>query len=419
MGPGEAPGGRALAARSTAGTGRVRERAGFLTTPGARANVSAMIVGIQADDLTGACDTGAPFAARGLETVVVVYDGDEPPPSPETAAAVVVIDTESRERPAEEARARARWAGSALRAGPARVLYKKLDSTLRGHVAAEIDGMLDGAGLGMALLAPAFPAQRRTVVDGSVHVDGRPADETPVARDPSFPRTGASVLGLLATGDVRPVASLPLATVRRGPDAVAARIERFGGTGGRVLAADAETDADLSVLADAARRWPPLLAGSAGLATALAGREAPTGHGCDEASLRRPLLVVAGSAHPVTRAQVSRLGRRESLDVLAPPGDDGTADGARRRETVARLAEAARARIERARPGVLLLAGGETAIAVLRALGVGRLRLAGQIEPGLALGTLAGGPYDGLVAITKAGAFGDAETLVRVWEACA
>jgi uncharacterized protein YgbK (DUF1537 family) len=299
------------------------------------------------------------------------------------------------------------------------VIYKKLDSTLRGRVAAELDGMLDGAGLGMALLAPAFPAQHRTVVDGCLHVDGRPAGATAIARDPAFPPTGASVLGLIAAGGVRPVAALPLATVRRGPDAVAAQLDRFGRAGVRVLAADAETDADLSVLAEAARGRPALLAGSAGLATALAGREIPAVSGRRQASLRRPLLVVAGSAHPATRAQLSRLGRREGLDVLAPPGDTGVEDTARRRETVASLAEVTRARVERARPGALLLTGGETAIAVLRALGAGGLRLAAELEPGLALGTLAGGPFDGLVAITKAGGFGDADALVRVWETCA
>jgi uncharacterized protein YgbK (DUF1537 family) len=376
-----------------------------------------MIVGIQADDLTGACDTGAPFAARGLETLVVVHDGDAPPPPPDTAAAVLVIDTESRERPVEEARARARWAGNTLTVGPARALYKKLDSTLRGRVAAELDGMLDGAGLAMALLAPAFPAQHRTVVDGRLHVDGRPAGETAIARDPAFPPTGASVLGLIAAGGVRPVAALPLATVRRGPDAVATQLDRLGRTGVRVMAADAETDADLSVLAEAAQGRPPLLAGSAGLATALAGRETSAGSGRRQASLRRPLLVVAGSAHPVTRAQLSRLGRREGLDVLATPGDKALEDTATRREMVASLANRARARVERARPGALLLTGGETAIAVLRALGAGGLRLAGELEPGLALGALAGGPFDGLVAITKAGGFGDTDALVRIWEA--
>ena len=129
--------------------------------------------------------------------------------------------------------------------------------------------------------------------------------------------------------------------------------------------------------------------------------------------------MVAGSAHPATRAQLSRLSQRAGLDVLAPPERQGVDDPARRRETAARLADAARLRIERGRPGAILLTGGETAIAVLRALGASGLRLAGEIEPGLALGTLAGGPFDGLVVMTKAGGFGDADALGRAWEACA
>src|SRR5262249_32732302 len=139
---------------------RRQRRAGsstlFLTLPGLRANVSAMLVGIQADDLTGACDTGAPFAARGLDTLVIVHDGDDPPSFPAAHPTVLVIDTESRHRPTEDARQRARLSGSVLKTGSRTLLYKKVDSTLRGRVAAEIDGMLNGAGLEMALLSPAF-----------------------------------------------------------------------------------------------------------------------------------------------------------------------------------------------------------------------------------------------------------------------
>jgi uncharacterized protein YgbK (DUF1537 family) len=379
------------------------------------------MVGIQADDLTGACDTGAPFAARGLDTLVVVSDGDGAPSPAAAAAAVLVVDTESRTVPAEEARARARMAGRALRAGPPRLLYKKVDSTLRGHVAAELDGMLDGAGLRAALLAPSFPSQRRVVVDGCLHVDGRPVAASAIARDPAYPPTGGSVPALLVTGGVYPIALVPLLTVRHGADAVAARLDRMLETGGRALAADAESDADLAALADAATGRPALLAGSAGLATALAARLAPpVQHERAPAHdrPRRPLVVVAGSAHPATRAQVERLGSRKGLDVLAPPSDGGADDPARRRETAARLADSLRGRMERSRPGALLLTGGDTAIAVLRVLGATGLRLAGQLEPGLAVGALAGGPFDGLTVMTKAGGFGDADALVRVWEAC-
>src|SRR5262249_37043289 len=173
-------------------------------------------------------------------------DGDDPPSLPSATPAVLVIDTESRQRSSEDARDRARWAGSMLKAGSPGVLYKKVDSTLRGRVALEIDGMLDGTGLETALLPPAFPAQHRAVVDGCLLVESRPADATPMALDPAFPRTGASVLGLLAVDGLRPIAALPLVTVRRGREAVATRLERFAAMGGRVLAADAETALELS-----------------------------------------------------------------------------------------------------------------------------------------------------------------------------
>jgi uncharacterized protein YgbK (DUF1537 family) len=105
--------------------------------------------------------------------------------------------------------------------------------------------------------------------------------------------------------------------------------------------------------------------------------------------------------------------------VVSPSADGGAGDPARRRQIVDRLADAARTRVDRERPGGLLLTGGETAIAVLRALGATGVRLAGQLEPGLALGVLTGGPFDGLAVMTKAGGFGDPDVLVRAWEACA
>jgi uncharacterized protein YgbK (DUF1537 family) len=75
--------------------------------------------------------------------------------------------------------------------------------------------------------------------------------------------------------------------------------------------------------------------------------------------------------------------------------------------------------VERSRPGAVLLTGGETAIAALRALGASGLRLTGELESGVAVGALVGGPFDGLAVVTKAGGFGDPDLLVRLWEASA
>jgi uncharacterized protein YgbK (DUF1537 family) len=367
---------------------------------------AAMQVGVQADDLTGACDTGAVFAARGLPTVVLLPGAPLPTPAPD----ILVLDTESRGRPAPEAGARARSAAARLAgARPAR-LYKKVDSTLRGALAAETAGALAGAGLRSTVLAPALPAQRRTVVDGLLRVDGQPAAATAVARDPGFPPTGDSVLALPGQVGPHPVTLVPLATVRRGPAAVAARLVRVEAS----AVCDAETDADLAVVAAATEGLPTLLAGSAGLATALAARLSggalpPFRHP------RPPLLIVAGSAHPLTRLQVARL-RARGGRALTPPGPDLRPDG-ERAALVRELAEAARREVERATPGTLLLTGGETAYSVGRVLAADGVALDGEVEPGLAIGRLLGGPFAGLLVITKAGGFGDPETLVRVYEA--
>ena len=230
-----------------------------------------MMVGIQADDLTGACDTGAPFAARGLETLVVVTTGTARRRC-RTRARPSSSSTPRVEsgRPTRRARVRA-W--PAARSGPGRAASSTRSSIPRSAAASPPRSTECSTARGWPWRSwrPRSPPRSGCVVDGQVRVDGRLADETPMARDPTFPPTGSSVLGLLAAGGVRPMTAVPLATVRRGRDAIAARLLSFSETGGRVLVADAETDADLSVLAEAAHDRVALLAGSAGLATALAG----------------------------------------------------------------------------------------------------------------------------------------------------
>ena len=86
---------------------------------------------IVADDLTGACDTGALFAARGPVPVTVW-------PDPPLRAPVSVVDTESRGLdPADAAR---RVAGVARNLARTR-FFKKIDSTLRGPIGAELESI--------------------------------------------------------------------------------------------------------------------------------------------------------------------------------------------------------------------------------------------------------------------------------------
>src|SRR5262245_23965054 len=132
---------------------------------------------ILADDLTGACDTGTLFAGGGAVPVTVW-------PQPAAGAAVRVLDTESR---ALSATVAARRVEAAARRAASPRYFKKIDSTFRGHVGAEVNALLLASGAVSAVLTPAFPAQGRTVLDRLLFVDGIPIAETVIARDPEFP----------------------------------------------------------------------------------------------------------------------------------------------------------------------------------------------------------------------------------------
>ena len=159
--------------------------------------------------------------------------------------------------------------------------FKKIDSTLRGPIGAEIDALMRATGAATAIVCPAFPAQRRVVLDRVLLVGGVPVAETPIARDPQFPGGASSVIDLLRPQLDRALAWIPIDQLRAGGEALAARVRRLAGT---AIIADAETDADLDALVEAAFAVTPapLLVGSAGLESALD----PVLHGDDVPHVR-------------------------------------------------------------------------------------------------------------------------------------
>jgi D-threonate/D-erythronate kinase len=380
-----------------------------------------MLTTLIADDLTGACDAGALFAGRSR--VGVVIDAG----AVLAAWPVAVVDTETRALSTIDACARVTAVvarlGQRRRAG---VLFKKIDSTLRGSVGAELCALLSATRRASALVCPAFPAQCRTVVDGVLRVDGSPAHLSPIGRDPAYPGSTSDVADIVRRGATRPVSRLPLPCVRGGAQSVA---RALGDAAGDIIVADAQTEADLDAIAVAAHGRPEVvLAGSAGLARAVA---ATLGHGGPPPPLPegRAWLILAGSLHPATRAQLRVLeeagvagvrldGRREpdvsGLIAVLESGRPGviftsdevaTAPGARG-ETAARLARLSMRVLARTRPDLVAVTGGETAIALLRALGSRQIDLAGAPASGLALGDAIVGGASVLPLLTKAGGFG-------------
>jgi D-threonate/D-erythronate kinase len=389
-----------------------------------------MLIGIIADDLTGAADTGVQFVRAGYRTAVffrateVLADDLD----------AVSLDTDSRAMPAGFAAKRV--LDAAHIACGATIVYKKLDSTLRGNVAAELAAALDGARRGRAVVAPAFPAAGRTTVGGIQRVHGGPVDETEMANDPHTPVGEAHIPSLLAEA-FSSIGALSVEDLAD-PDLVRRALQD-----NECVVADAERDADLEAVVRAVPDPARVLwAGSAGLALAL-GSVYP-GPCAGDASVQRapvrPVLVVVGSLSGVAREQVRRL--VEAYGEVDGPVGGEQADAVQKAVGAARealaggtcavvrspeervassesvlgdLAEVAALLSEEGRFEGLVLTGGATAVGVARRLGASGIRLEGEVETGVPMGVLVGPrPYP---IVTKAGGFGGSDTLEGAVEA--
>ncbi|WP_431046753.1 nucleotide-binding domain containing protein [Streptomyces sp. P1-3] len=286
-----------------------------------------------------------------------------------------------------------------------------------------------GARRRAVVIAPAFPGEGRTT-EGTVQLaHGVPVHRTGYADDPAHPVRCSDLRTLVA--DATPV---PPERTERLPALIAE---------GRTLLCSARSDGDLDRVVAAVPRLDDVLwVGSPGLAAALA-RRCATARPSPPAFVpeaRRPLVVV-GSANPVTRRQLTRLAGTDGVGVVVlstgptPNGAAGdaaaaaalralpdpvrtlrTPDGRTAPDEVAllaaRLAAAVRPLVEEGAVDGLLLTGGETARAVLRALGVPALELVDEPEPGVARALPPGAP--GCPVLIKAGGFGDEDTLLRL-----
>lgn len=394
---------------------------------------------IIADDLSGAADCGIVCTEAGLDTVVMLGQRDHEPD-----VAVLALDGDTRRLTRAEAVAATHHLVRA-HAPAGRTLFRKIDSTLRGHMAAELAATLAVRrehGRAMIVLAPAFPQTGRTTRDGHQHLHGVKLEHTELWRREGIAGR-ARIPEMLAEVGLT-TATVDLATIR-GPrlgDVVLAHAWDHD-----VLVFDAEAQSDLQAVAAAVAVLGDdvIWAGSAGLARTLPhvtrvrdGGQRPSPPAL---SLAGPVLFVVGSASAVSRGQVARLaaepglltvnvptsalragpgdpgwiGAELALDVAFGTGDDvivllGDEEPVDLGEGLSLCRSLARLVAPFAmRSGGLVSTGGETARAVLQAVGVTGLRLVSELEPGVPLSVTEGwGPVP---VITKAGAFGTVDTL--------
>jgi uncharacterized protein YgbK (DUF1537 family) len=390
--------------------------------------MSARVV-IVADDLTGAMDVAGPLADRGLATLAVANREGCAPRDIEDAT-VVSINADSRHlRAADASRcmhsiASELLSGHFAQNGSAQILIKKIDSTLRGNVVAETLALMDGARRSIAVVAPAFPGQKRTVRDGVVHVDGVALADTAFAKDALSPPPLQPLHLLFTRAAQRTVVQLMRAN----------QMPQLLPPGERqILVFDAESDADLERIVrnlqhDLNR---VLLVGSAGLAQAVA-RVCFPDHAASEkpANVSGRILVVVGSRAQPSAEQVRKLAQMPGAERFPAP-DGLVAVGALAKsqaqvliiqatanvggaeseasEVAARLADGAAGLLAHGGFEALIVSGGDTAIAILQRLGQSAVRVIGTLLPGIPYSRITG-PRGEVVLVTKAGGFGGPDT---------
>lgn len=387
-----------------------------------------------ADDLTGALDTGVQFSNRGL-SVGVITDHKSLQRDLRSFD-VLVVDTESRHLPPDKAAQIVSEAGRAGHALGAKLCYKKVDSTLRGNIGAELTALLDG-GFGHELMfIPAFPELGRTVQDGMLLLDGKPIGETEMKDDPINPMGESEIKAIIAQQSAVPVETL--AKPHSLPPS---------GKGPAIYLFDSASRADLQEICEhlASQDRLRLTAGSAGFAGALADYLAPALPPGEIPKCRLPLLVVSGSLNPVSRRQaeyaadcgfehisispeylvssercaVQMLDRlvqtvsnrlNQGRNVIVETGATRLEDGGGLTPVLGRLVKDI---IDGSVPLTLVLFGGDTAIGVLNALQVSVVIPQLELAPGTALSRTVSDVY-GMQIITKAGGFGSEDLLVQI-----
>ncbi len=416
------------------------------------------LLGCIADDFTGATDLASTLVQGGMRTVQLIGVPMPDEPVPEVDA--VVIALKSRTAPAGQAVQESLAALTWLQATGCRQMFSKycstFDSTDDGNIGPVADALIAALGCGFATACPAFPANARTVYQGHLFVGYALLSESGMQDHPLTPMRDANLVRVLSRQTDGTVGLVPFATVTRGAAVIRSALSTLKEQGRRYAIVDAVTEADLLAIGEAVdghalvtggsgmamglpenfRRAGLLGRGDAGALPDAPGAAAVLAGSCSRATLfqlgavrdRVPTLELDVLATPDAATLVvqalawaeGKLGEAPVVIAASAPPDRVAALQARLgREAAGALVENAMAEIAAGlvAKGVrrMVVAGGETSGAVVGRLGVKRLRIGAEIDPGVPWTYAEGGDAPLLLAL-KSGNFGGRDFFLQAFE---
>ena len=383
------------------------------------ANMNKPVGVILADDLTGACDS-AVGVLNDDRRVAVTLDSDF---SSFNGYRYVAVNSNTRSITEEESRKVVRDTAERIYELGGEIVYKKIDSTLRGNIRAELEELYDLLDIDLILIAPGYPQNGRIVKEGIL-----------------FAGTGENRMSSSIReelGITEKTAVITSALVKEDRE----KLERFlldaKENGIRYLIGDSEDCKDLKGLAEMVRNstLKILPAGSGALVRYLIGGEYD-GISGDLDAFTEGTVYVMGSAHPVTVRQVSRFLEEgaygyaideegyfpeerplivstkqvlEGREVKRSIVGDNVSDTMIEKKIAKKAGELYRAGTRR-----MVLTGGDTAYGVLKYIGFNEIEILGETEPGVVCGIARSDRREPMLIVTKSGGFGNPETLLRI-----
>ncbi|MGG3562383.1 four-carbon acid sugar kinase family protein [Neobacillus rhizosphaerae] len=402
-----------------------------------------------ADDITGACDSGVQFTQKGLKAAVFF---DEPAVG-DVEADVIIYDTDSRALSQQEAYQAVDRVAATLSEEVVGMIYKKIDSTLRGNIGSEIDGLMDRLSFDVAIIVPALPSMGRITKNGIHYLNGEPIEKTEIAQDPKTPVTESNIIRLLSNQSKREASLFPKDLLNQDIQVIYQKAKELINEEKTLFVIDAENKRDLQQIVTGFKDLPfrVLWVGSAGLAEFLVPKnngehKRPVGR--EVVNNKQPVLIVSGSRSSVAKRQVETLQELSSVNIVSLIPDNLLEKEERELEIVKcqeelivhlknkqdvvvnvekvqrtslskhpnlpyviveALGKIVKKAVSQFQLQGIILTGGDTAKSISRELGVTGIELIDEVERGLPLSRMIGGPR--LLTVTKAGAFGSEMSL--------
>lgn len=409
---------------------------------------------IIADDFTGANDTGVKFSKKSIKTIVTtkLEDFEEELKKCKT----LVVDLESRFDKKDVAFKKSYAASKSLKSMGVKRIYKKIDSTFRGNIGSEIDGTMEGGKFDITFLIPALPNAKRTTENGNVFLNDILIEKTEISMDPRTPVKDSFIPKILSIQSNKKVGLINYEDIETGQ--IKNKIDELLLDDCEIIVFDSITDNHLNLIAlcikENFENDNIMLAGSAGFAEKIPSMfnlipDIP------------PALVVAGSISEVTRKQIKffreeskikgikvnvenlfndeksleklmimeqvkekyiknediliyTTDKREEVDeVFSKIKIKGLSLEKISEEIAKFLGEITKEVLEGFRVSGLFLTGGDTAIKVSSALEAKGVIIENEIIEGVPYGYFLDEKYKNMIVVSKAGAFGSEDAILK------